>query len=76
MMTRFVHVVRAAAACAVALVLAASPAAAQGNESASKPTVAAIAHKTHHLILQVNTGDDESGAQQRDQRRAILQDSR
>ena len=36
---------------------AAPPAAAQGNESASKPTVAAIAHKTHHLILQVNTND-------------------
>ena len=56
-MTRFVNLVRAAAACAVALVLAAPPAAAQGNESASKPTVAAIAHKTHHLILQVNTND-------------------
>ena len=56
-MTRFVNLVRAAAACAVALVLAAPPAAAQGNASASKPTVAAIAHKTHHLILQVNTND-------------------
>ena len=32
-------------------------AAAQGNELASKPTAAAIAHKTHHLILQVNTND-------------------
>ena len=56
-MTRFDHMVRAAAACAVALVLAAPPAAAQGNDSASKPIVAAIAHKTHHLILQVNTND-------------------
>jgi uncharacterized protein len=57
MMTRFVNLARAAAACALALVLAAPPAAAQGNASASKPTVAAIAHKTHHLILQVNTND-------------------
>jgi intracellular sulfur oxidation DsrE/DsrF family protein len=57
MVTKFGHVVRTAAACAVTLVLAAPPAAAQGNESASKPTVAAIAHKTHHLILQVNTND-------------------
>jgi hypothetical protein len=58
MMTRFDHVIRAVAACVVApLILATPPAAAQGTELASKPIAAAIAHRAHHLILQVNTNE-------------------
>jgi len=57
-MTRFDHVIRAVAACVVApLILATPPAAAQGTELASKPIAAAIAHRAHHLILQVNTNE-------------------
>ena len=58
-MTKFEHVMRAAAVCAVALFLAAPPAAAQGSR-ARQPTPAAHRRrnkKAHRLILQVNTND-------------------
>jgi intracellular sulfur oxidation DsrE/DsrF family protein len=59
MMTRFEHVMRAAAVCIVALFLAAPPAAAQVSGPASAPAATDVAKnkKTHRLILQVNTND-------------------
>ncbi len=56
-MTRFGHVMRAAAVCVVALFLVALPAAAQSNAPASTPTAQGIAKKAHRLILQVNTNE-------------------
>jgi hypothetical protein len=59
MMTRFEHVMRAAAVCVVALFLAAPPAAAQGKgkELAPAPTAQGVAKKAHRLVLQVNSDD-------------------
>src|SRR5882724_11808080 len=57
MMTRFEHVMRAAAVCIVALFLAAPPAAAQGKGPTPTPTAPEVAKKAHRLILQVNTND-------------------
>jgi intracellular sulfur oxidation DsrE/DsrF family protein len=68
-MTRFGHVMRLAAVCALsvcalsvgvgALFLVAPPAAAQGKgkELASTPTAPGVAKKAHRLVLQVNTDD-------------------
>jgi len=58
-MTRFGHVMRLAAVCALSVFLAAPPAAAQGKgkELASTPTAQGVAKKAHRLILQVNTND-------------------
>src|ERR1700730_14147964 len=59
MMTRFGHMMRVAAVCALSVFLTAPPAAAQGKgkELASTPTAQGIAKKAHRLILQVNTND-------------------
>src|ERR1700716_3609023 len=59
MMTRFDHVMRLAAVCALSVFLAAPPAAAQGKgkELASTPTAQGVAKKAHRLILQVNTNE-------------------
>lgn len=56
-MTSFDNAMRAAALCAVALFLAASPAAAEGGSRAATPAVAGATDKTHRLILQVNTNE-------------------
>ena len=58
-MTRFDHVMRLAAVCALSVFLAAPPAAAQGKgkELASTPTAQGVAKKAHRLILQVNTNE-------------------
>jgi hypothetical protein len=57
MMTKFDHVMRAAAVCAVALLLAVPPAATQVTEVAAMPPTQGVDKKTHHLILQVNTNE-------------------
>jgi hypothetical protein len=63
MMTRFDHVMRAAAICAVALFLAVPPAAPQGTQLAAMPPAPppppgqVVDKKTHHLILQVNSNE-------------------
>src|SRR5580700_4794994 len=57
MMTRFDHVMRTAAVCAVALFLVASPAAAQSKELASAAPAHGLAKKAHRLILQVNSSE-------------------
>jgi uncharacterized protein len=61
MMTRFDHVIRPAVVCIVALSLAASPAAAQGNKPVPKPAaldVPVTNHShAHRLVLQVNTNE-------------------
>ena len=54
-MTKFEHVMRAAAIGAVALLLAVPPAATQVTEVAAMPPTQGVDKKTHHLILQVNT---------------------
>jgi intracellular sulfur oxidation DsrE/DsrF family protein len=62
MMTRFGHVMRLAAVCALSVCagvqfLVASPAA-QGKELATAPTAQGVADKkVHRLVLQVNTND-------------------
>lgn len=58
-MTRFGHVMRLAAVCSVALLLAAPSAVAQGKgkELASTPTAHGVAKKAHRLVLQVNTNE-------------------
>jgi uncharacterized protein len=59
-MTKFEHVMRAAAVCAVALFLAAPPAAPQGTQLAAMPPAPpaqGVDKKTHHLILQVNSNE-------------------
>ena len=56
-MTKFDHVMRAAAVCAVALLLAVPPAATQVTEVAAMPPTQGVDKKTHHLILQVNTNE-------------------
>jgi intracellular sulfur oxidation DsrE/DsrF family protein len=65
MMTRFGHVMRltavcALSVCAVALFLAAPPAALQGTQLAAMPPAPptqGVDKKTHHLILQVNSSE-------------------
>jgi intracellular sulfur oxidation DsrE/DsrF family protein len=57
MMTKFEHVMRAAAIGAVALLLAVPPAATQVTEVAAMPPTQGVDKKTHHLILQVNTNE-------------------
>jgi uncharacterized protein len=57
MMTKFDHVMRAAAVCAVALLLAVPPAATQVTEVAAMPPTQGVDKKTHHLILQVNSNE-------------------
>ena len=56
-MTKFEHVMRAAAIGAVALLLAVPPAATQVTEVAAMPPTQGVDKKTHHLILQVNTNE-------------------
>jgi intracellular sulfur oxidation DsrE/DsrF family protein len=56
-MTKFDHVMRAAAIGAVALLLAVPPAATQVTEVAAMPPTQGVDKKTHHLILQVNTNE-------------------
>ena len=59
-MTKFEHVMRGAAICAVALFFAAPPATPQGTQLAAMPPAPpaqGVDKKTHHLILQVNTND-------------------
>ena len=56
-MTRFDHVLRTAAVCAVTLFLVAPPAAAQGKDLALTPPAQSIAKKAHRLVLQVNTNE-------------------
>ena len=56
-MTKFEHVMRAAAIGAVALLLAVPPAATQVTEVAAMPPTQGVDKKTHHLILQVNSND-------------------
>ena len=59
-MTKFEHVMRAAAIGAVALILAAPPATPQGTQLAAMPPAPptqGVDKKTHHLILQVNTNE-------------------
>ena len=56
-MTKFEHVMRAVAVCAVALLLAVPPAATQVTEVAAMPPTQGVDKKTHHLILQVNTNE-------------------
>ena len=56
-MTRFDHVMRTAAVCAVALFLVASPAAAQSKELSSEALAHGLAKKAHRLILQVNSSE-------------------
>ena len=53
-MTKFEHVMRAAAVCAVALFLAAPPAAPQGTQLAAMPPAPppqGVDQKTHHLKI-------------------------
>jgi len=60
MMTKFEHVMRAAAICAVALFFAVPPAAPQGTQLAAvppAPPAQGVDKKTHHLILQVNSSE-------------------
>jgi intracellular sulfur oxidation DsrE/DsrF family protein len=57
MMTKFEHVMRAAAIGAVALLLAVPPAATQVTEVAAMPPTQGVDKKTHHLILQVNSNE-------------------
>jgi uncharacterized protein len=57
MMTKFEHVMRAAAMCAVALFLAVPPAATQVTEVAAMPPAQGVGKKAHHLILQVNSNE-------------------
>jgi uncharacterized protein len=60
MMTKFEHVMRAVAIGAVALILAAPPAAPQGTQLAAMPPAPptqGVDKKTHHLILQVNSNE-------------------
>ena len=59
-MTKFEHVMRAAAICAVALFFAAPPATPQGTQLAAvphAPPTQGVDKKTHHLILQVNSNE-------------------
>ena len=56
-MAKFEHVMRAAAVCAVALLLAVPPAATQVTEVAAMPPTQGVDKKTHHLILQVNSNE-------------------
>ena len=59
-MTKFEHVMRAAAICTVALFLAAPPATPQGTQLAAMPPAPptqGVDKKTHHLILQVNSSE-------------------
>ena len=56
-MTKFEHVMRATALCAVALFLAVPPAATQVTEVAVMPAAQGVAKKVHHLVLQVNTSE-------------------
>ena len=59
-MTKFEHVMRAAAIGAVALILAAPPATPQGTQLAAMPPAPptqGVDKKTHHLILQVNSNE-------------------
>ena len=62
-MTKFEHVMRAAAICAVALFFAAPPATPQGTQLAAMPPAPpapptqGVDKKTHHLILQVNSNE-------------------
>ena len=58
-MTRFGHMMRVAAVCALSVFLVAPPAAAQGRgkELVSTPTAQGVAKKAHRLVLQVNTND-------------------
>jgi intracellular sulfur oxidation DsrE/DsrF family protein len=56
-MTKFDHVMRAAAIGAVALLLAVPPAATQVTEVAAMPPTQGVDKKTHHLILQVNSNE-------------------
>ena len=56
-MTKLEHVMRAVAIGAVALILAAPPAATQVTEVAAMPPTQGVDKKTHHLILQVNTNE-------------------
>jgi intracellular sulfur oxidation DsrE/DsrF family protein len=56
-MTKFEHVMRAAAIGAVALLLAVPPAATQVTEVAAMPPTQGVDKKTHHLILQVNSNE-------------------
>ena len=59
-MTKFEHVMRAAAICAVALFFAVPPAAPQGTQLAAvppAPPAQGVDKKTHHLILQVNSSE-------------------
>ena len=56
-MTKFEHVMRAVAVCAVALLLAVPPAATQVTEVAAMPPTQGVDKKTHHLILQVNSNE-------------------
>ena len=59
-MTKFEHVMRAAAIGAVALLLAAPPATPQGTQLAAMPPAPptqGVDKKTHHLILQVNSNE-------------------
>ena len=59
-MTKFDHVMRAAAIGAVALFLAAPPASPQGTQLAAMPPAPpaqGVDQKTHHLILQVNSNE-------------------
>ena len=59
-MTKFDHVMRAAAIGAVALFLAAPPASPQGTQLAAMPPAPpaqGVDQKTHHLILQVNSSE-------------------
>ena len=59
-MTKFDHVMRAAAIGAVALLLAAPPATPQGTQLAAMPPAPptqGVDKKTHHLILQVNSSE-------------------
>jgi intracellular sulfur oxidation DsrE/DsrF family protein len=60
MMTKFEHVMRLAAICAVALFFAAPPATPQGTQLAAvppAPPTQGVDKKTHHLILQVNSSE-------------------
>ena len=56
-MTKFEHLTRVAAMCAVVLFLAAAPAATQVVEVATMPPAQGVGQKTHHLILQVNSNE-------------------
>ena len=56
-MTKFGHLTRVAAMCAVVLFLAAAPAATQVVEVATMPPAQGVGQRTHHLILQVNSDE-------------------